>query len=70
MSNQVSKIYELINGHWEPTGAAPGQPTRPNFLIACEYGDWSGFRTLADCVKQIPRTGKDVPAGFYWIEER
>lgn len=39
---------------------------RANFVITCLDGDWSGFRTLADCLKQT------MPArvGHYWIEER
>ncbi len=25
-----------------------------NFVIICPFGDWSGFRTLAECEEQFP----------------
>ena len=59
-------VYELIGGCWQPV-RAPKQPARANFVIVCRYGDWSGFRTLAECLRQIP-AGR--PDGFYQIEER
>lgn len=45
-----------------------------NFVIRCGYGDWSGFRTLAECEKQFAEL-KDyfVKSGgqrTYWVVER
>jgi hypothetical protein len=49
----------------------PKHPERANFVICCDYGDWSSFRTLADCEKQykeLEASGR--PDGYYWVEER
>lgn len=44
-------IYVWRNGQWvkvaEPT-TLPGY----RFLITCSAGDWSGFRTLEQCLAQ------------------
>lgn len=62
--------HELVEGAWREVGAPKGSPDRPNFVIVCGFGDWSGFRTLADCMKQIPASWERRPLGFFWIEER
>jgi hypothetical protein len=46
-------IYESRNGKMIKVGT-PRRPDRDNFLIICQYGDWSGFRTLVNCERQIP----------------
>lgn len=45
------------------------------FLIICQYGDWSGFRTLAECQKQFPELERTMVTnhakdGFYQVVER
>ncbi len=45
-------IYSLFNGKMVKTGHT-ANPERPNFVITCDYGDWSGFRTLAECEQQF-----------------
>lgn len=62
--------HRLIDGQWTPTPATPTRPERANFVIVCSYGDWSGFRTLAECIVQNPDLNRIRPDGFYWIEER
>lgn len=64
----MTKIYELVHGEWQQI-LPPLHPDKYNFLIRSEYGamDWSGFRNLAECLKQIPGTGR--PNGFYVIVE-
>jgi len=63
-------IFILVNGKMTSVGN-PGKPERANFVICCEHGDWSGFRTLADCVKQFPELeSKGKHNGYYWVEER
>lgn len=46
----------------------PARAARPNFVIVCDHGDWSGFRTLAACLAQVMEYGR--PVGYYRIEER
>jgi len=67
--NSNTAVYELINGVWIGTGFVQN-PDRANFVIVCGYGDWSGFRTLAECLAQIPSSWPDKPPGFFRIEER
>lgn len=53
-------IYDLV-GHKmvrvgdpkAPHGEGFTNEERQNFLIVCEYGDWSGFRTLKGCLDQF-----------------
>jgi hypothetical protein len=69
VTNQ-NAVRELINGIWVHTGFIRGNPESPNFVIVCRYGDWSGFRTLAECEAQNPDADGSKGYGFYWIEER
>lgn len=63
-------IYELVNGKMTKV-AEPLYTDRINFVICCFHGDWSGFRTLAECQKQFPELeSKGRPDGYYWVEER
>lgn len=70
------KIWILQNGKMVKTEKTPIHPLKQNFLICCEYGDWSSFRTLEDCEKQIPELQQSIEDshgrddGYYWIEER
>jgi hypothetical protein len=62
-------IYELVNGVWLQV-RRPANAARANFLIVCDYGDWSGFRTLGECLAQIPSSWPSRTPGFFRIEER
>ncbi len=63
-------IFILSGGKMVPQ-STPKHPERDNFVIVCGYGDWSGFRTLADCQKQFPELeSAGRPDGHYWVEER
>lgn len=61
-------LYTLMNGEWVAGENRPKNPDRANFKIVCDYGDWSGYRTLADCLAQIPNWKNRRP-GFYRIVE-
>ena len=65
----VIVTHQLIDGVWVHTGYPLVDTHRQNFLIVCQYGDWSGFRTLQECLAQVPSWENRV-AGFYWIEQR
>lgn len=68
--NRDKTIYELDNGKMLKIGATD-RPDRNNFLIVCDYGDWSGFRTLAECEKQIPELESyKMRSGYFKIVER
>ena len=63
-------IYALIGGHMAKVGS-PQLPEHRNFVIVCDHGDWSGFRTLAECEVQFPTlesAGKHD--GYYEVVER
>lgn len=64
-------VAMLLNGKMQETKSLPKKPERANFVIVCEHGDWSGFRTLAECQAQYGElTAKGKPDGYYWVEER
>lgn len=49
----------------------PDNPNGCHFVIVCEYGDWSGIRTLDECTKQFNElVSVNRPDGFFWVEER
>ena len=67
-------IYSLYRGKMVQTGTTK-DAQRNNFLIVCEFGDWSGFRTLMECIRQIPELEDNAktanrPDGYYRIIER
>ena len=70
MNRGATTTHELINGVWEPAGKPQGRTDKPNFVLVCDYGDWSGFRTLAECLVQIPESWPRKSPGFFRIEER
>jgi len=63
-------IYTLMNRKMVKINT-PARPDRANFVIVCEYGDWSGFRTLAECEAQFAELeAKDKPNFYYSVVER
>ena len=70
MRTGATTTHELIDGAWAPTNKPQGLTANPNFVIVCNYGDWSGFRTLAECLAQIPESWPRKSPGFFRIEER
>ncbi len=70
MKTHDATIYRLRNGAMVKI-AEPRLPLNANFVIVCEYGDWSGFRTLAECELQFPDLeSKGRPSGYYEVVER
>ena len=53
-------IYSMFRGKFSRTTekVSPEQAARANFVIICGYGDWSGFRTLAECEAQFAELEK------------
>lgn len=63
-------IYALINGRMCKIGQ-PKLPDHRNFVIVCNFGDWSGFRTLAQCEEQFAELeAKGQPDGYFEVVER
>jgi hypothetical protein len=67
-------IYSLIEGKMVKTGT-PQLPSSRNFLIVCSWGDWSGFRLLADCEAQFAELEANAakmarPNFYYQVVER
>lgn len=51
----------------------PRLPQNCNFVIVNQYGDWSGFKTLAEAESMIPALNKmmrEYPNREYGIVER
>ena len=47
-------IHTMIDGKMQRTSSpVRSSPEHANFVITCQYGDWSGFRTLAECEAQF-----------------
>lgn len=66
-------IYELHDGALHRTAHASGPPDTARFVIVCTHGDWSGFRTLSECVQQFTNPGSDLltrPNGSFAIVAR
>ena len=65
------KIIAILQGGKMTAVSEPGPTMRSNFVICCNYGDWSGFRTLPECESQYRELEQSKrPDGFYWVEER
>ncbi len=63
-------VYVLHKGKMTYMNNAKN-PEKVNFVIVCEYGDWSGFRTLGECQQQFDELEKNGKHdGFYWVVER
>lgn len=63
-------VFALINGKMSILDK-PKNPEKANFVIVCDYGDWSGFRTLAECKKQFLELENKNKGNFYYrVEER
>jgi hypothetical protein len=64
-------IYALKSGKMQMVQSPMCSPEKSNFVIVCELGDWSGFRTLEECERQFPELeSKGKPDGFYSVVER
>jgi len=65
-------IYRMMNGKMTKVGDTR-LPNNCNFIITCSYGDWSGFRTLAECESQfaeLEQAEKDRPGRGFEVVER
>lgn len=59
-------IHEYQNGKLHQVNK-PRRADSPIYVICCQYGDWSNFRTIAEIEDQNLPQRED---GFYWTEER
>jgi hypothetical protein len=58
-------IYSLFNRKMVKMNE-PQRPALRNFVIVCELGDWSGFRTLAECEAQFPQLETAGRGNFFY----
>jgi hypothetical protein len=65
-------LFEGVGGRVVELNQPEGRTDLRNYLIVCEFGNWSGFRTLEECRPQFDRivAARDRPDGFYRIVER
>lgn len=53
-SSVETTIYQTDTlGKFVRVAPPQGDEANPNFVITCNYGDWSGFRTLSECQAQF-----------------
>lgn len=62
----MKTLFVLNGGVWQATEEKAVNPEYANFRIVCDYGDWSGFRTLKACLDQVPNWQNRRP-GFFRI---
>ena len=64
-------IFLYYNGKFHRTpNKIITTPEHNNFVITCILGDWSGFRTLAECEKQFSQLEYQRGDNFYRVVER
>jgi len=68
-------IWAAKDGKMIKIGKPHGRVENFNFLITCNYGDWSGFGSLAECEMRIPEleemmAEREDKKNFYYIVER
>ena len=69
-------IWHSRDGKMVKIGKPHGRVENSNYLITCNYGDWSCFMTLAECEARIPELEKNMADGgsnkgdFFYIMER
>ena len=66
-----NRIYlQKEDGSFLKVGTPRGNKERDNFLILYEGMDWSGFRTLANCEKQLPDIASRGKNEHFTVVER
>ena len=58
------------DGTFVKVGEPRGNTGRDNFLILYEGMDWSGFRTLAGCERQLPEIAARGHSEHFTVVER
>lgn len=58
------------DGSFVKVGEPRGNPGRDNFLILYEGMDWSGFRTLAGCERQLDEIAARGHSDHFTVVER
>ncbi len=58
-------IFALFNGKMTKMDEA-ANPLKSNFLIVCDYGDWSGYRTLEQCQAQFGALENSGRSNFFY----
>lgn len=59
-------IYHLVGGVMVRVGEPVDSESDDNFLIVCQYGDWSGFRSLQRCRDQFPELETSGRPDFWY----
>lgn len=60
-------IADYVKGEWRLYGHTD-RPDRANFVIVTPTGDWSGLKTLKECLTQT--MPQDKPNNYYQVVER
>lgn len=68
-------VFALFKGSMMQLAEPLCSPDKANFVIVCDYGDWSGFRTLPECKAQFAELEAKAKANnrgnfYYRVEER
>ncbi len=77
LDNGDNELFMYVNGKFisVPNQQIITTPQHRNFLIVCEYGDWSPFLTMAEVKERITQLERDYPVGsksnfFFRVVER
>lgn len=77
LPNGDNQLMMYVNGVFVdvPNSKIITSKGHQNFLITCEYGDWSPFLTWEETVVRVHRLEKDYPPGakpnfFFRVVER
>jgi hypothetical protein len=71
MENMDRMIYcQEQDGSFVRVGEPRGCSDRDNFLILYEGMDWSGFRTLSGCERQLPEIAARGRRDHFTVVER
>ena len=76
LPNGDHQLYTWWKGKFivtDPTDGPIGPKERGNFLITCEYGDWSGFLTFDELqgkMKMLERDKSEKSNFFFKAVER
>ena len=63
-------IAEVRGNHVRIVGKANGPTYNNNFLVICDYGDYSGFMSLRKALQELDKLVSSRPGKYFAVVER